>query len=81
MSLADDLENEEIYSKPQSLFCGVCKLLTTLSEKEVELLQSKMNDQLVTHMALSRILKKNGYNISDGVMGRHRRGLCVRPNG
>jgi hypothetical protein len=56
-------------------------LLTTLSEKEVELLQSKMNDQLVTHMALSRILKKNGYNISDGVMGRHRRGLCVRPNG
>ena len=76
MGLLDDLSNVEAFGKAQSLFCGVCTLLAELSPAERDLLQTRMAEPKVSHMALSRILKENGYHISDGVMGRHRRGVC-----
>ena len=76
MGLLDDLSNAESFGKAQSLFCGVCTLLGELPEAERAALLKRMAEPRVSHMALSRILKENGYNISDGVMGRHRRGVC-----
>lgn len=78
MSLADDLAKDDSFVKVQSLFCGVCQLLEKLPQEESVLLQKRMSDPLITHMSLSRVLRNNGYNISDGVMGRHRRGSCTR---
>jgi hypothetical protein len=76
MGLLDDLSNVEAFGKAQSLFCGVCTLLGELSVEERELLTKRMAEPKVSHTALSRILKENGYPISDGVIGRHRRGIC-----
>ena len=76
MGLLDDLSNVESFGKAQSNYCGVCTLLGDLPKDESKLLHERMADAKVSHTALSRILKENGYNISDGVMGRHRRGVC-----
>lgn len=76
MGLLDDLSNVEAFGKAQSLFCGVCTLLGELPEAEREALTTVMAKPKVSHTALSKILKENGYPISDGVVGRHRRGVC-----
>jgi hypothetical protein len=76
MGLLDDLSNVEAFGKAQSLFCGVCTLLGELPEAEREALTATMARPKVSHTALSKVLKENGHNISDGVMGRHRRGVC-----
>lgn len=77
MGLLDDLSNVESFGKVQSLYCGMCKLLKELPTNEREALDERMKDERIGHALLSRILKQNGYNISDGVIGRHRRGLCT----
>lgn len=77
MGLLDDLADAEAFRKAQSLFCGVCVLLKELPPAESKLLEQRMADPLIGHTALSRVLKSNGHNISDGVLGRHRRGLCT----
>lgn len=76
MGLLDDLSNAEAFGKVQSLYCGVCSLLGELPQAERESLIKRMAEPKISHTALSRILKENGYPISDGVMGRHRRGIC-----
>jgi len=76
MGLLDDLSDAKSFGKAQSLFCSVCTLLAQLPKEESTLLARHMKDSKIGHIALSRILKKNGYEISDGVIGRHRRGLC-----
>jgi hypothetical protein len=76
MGLLDDLSNVESFGKAQSLFCGVCTLLGELPEAEREALIATMAKPKIGHTALSKLLKENGYNISDGVVGRHRRGVC-----
>jgi|LakMenEpi05Aug10_1017310.scaffolds.fasta_scaffold13302_2 hypothetical protein len=76
MGLLDDLSNVESFGKAQSLFCGVCTLLGELPQAECDALVATMAKPKVSHTALSKLLKENGYNISDGVMGRHRRGVC-----
>ena len=76
MGLLDDLSNVEAFGKAQSLFCGVCTLLGELPQAERNALVATMARPKVSHTALSKILKENGYAISDGVVGRHRRGVC-----
>jgi hypothetical protein len=76
MGLLDDLSNVESFGKAQSLFCGVCTLLGELPQAERDALTKVMAQPKVSHTALSRVLKENGHNISDGVVGRHRRGVC-----
>lgn len=76
MGLLDDLSNVEAFGKAQSLFCGVCTLLGELPEAERDALVAAMAKPKVSHTALSKLLKENGYPISDGVVGRHRRGVC-----
>ena len=76
MGLLDDLTNDSSFGKAQSHYCGVCTLLTTLSKEESKALQMRIDDNSIPHTSLSRVLKNNGYNISDGVLGRHRNKGC-----
>ena len=77
MGLLDDLSNVQAFGKAQSLFCAVCCLLGELPDIEREALIKSMAQPKIGHTTLSRVLKENGYNISDGVIGRHRRGMCT----
>lgn len=76
MGLLDDLSDDLSFGKAQSLFCGVCSLLKELPKAEAQALEKRLNQDNITHTGISQVLKKNGINISDGVIGRHRRKIC-----
>ena len=76
MALLEDLLSDNNFPKPTRATCSVCDLLKTLSDKEKSALEARMGDKKITHTALVRVLKANNINISDSVMGRHRRGNC-----
>lgn len=76
MGLLEDLSNESNFPKPQRAWCTVCELLKSLPDKERKVLQERFDDKNITHVALSKVLKQNGINIGDSVIGRHRRGGC-----
>jgi hypothetical protein len=77
MGLLDDLSNVQSFGKAQSLYCAVCTLLGELPDNERDALIKAMAQPKIGHTALSRVLKENGHSISDGVIGRHRRGICT----
>jgi len=76
MGLLDDLTNDGNFPKVVRAWCSVCMLLKELPEKESKALQARFNDKNITHVALSKVLKQNGIDIGDSVIGRHRRGGC-----
>lgn len=76
MGLLEDLQNEGNFPRPLRAFCSICELLKKVTDKERTILQARLDDSKVTHTALSRVLRANDYNISDSVIGRHRRGSC-----
>ena len=76
MGLLEDLQNEGNFPKAARATCSVCNVLRTLPEKESKALQARLTDKNIGHTALCRVLRANNINISDSVMGRHRRGVC-----
>ena len=76
MGLLEDLGNESNFPKPRRAWCSVCTLLNELNDKERAALQQRLDDKNVTHISLSTVLKNNGYEIGDSVVGRHRRKIC-----
>lgn len=76
MGLLEDLQDSKNFPKPIRATCSVCNLLKKLSAKEAEALQARLSDNKITHAALVRVLKANDIQISDSVLGRHRRGVC-----
>lgn len=76
MGLIDDLSDNSNFAIPKRAWCSVCELLKTLNKAELVALSDRLNDKNITHIAISTVLKKNGYNISDQTVGRHRRGTC-----
>lgn len=76
MGLLEDLQNEGNFPKATRATCSVCNLIKSLPEKESKILQARMTDTNIGHTALCRVLRANQINISDSVMGRHRRGVC-----
>jgi ActR/RegA family two-component response regulator len=76
MGLLEDLGNESNFPKTKRAWCSVCELFSDLTDKEAEMLKARMSLKHITHVAISEVLKKNGYEISDSTIGRHRRGVC-----
>ena len=77
MGLLDDLKDEANFPRPVRAWCSVCSLLLDLPEAESKLLQERFENKNITHIALASVLKANGYDISDSVIGRHRRKVCA----
>lgn len=76
MGLLDDLSDDNSFGKAQSLFCGVCRILAELPKAESELLKKRLEDKKISHTNISKVLKKNDIQLSDSVIGRHRRKVC-----
>jgi hypothetical protein len=76
MGLLEDLGNESNFPKTKRAWCSVCEVIKSLSTKEAELLHARMTTKAISHVALSDVLRKNGHDISDSTVGRHRRGVC-----
>jgi hypothetical protein len=77
VGLLEDLKNEANFPTSRRAFCSVCALLQGLPKVESSLLQERFDDKHVSHIALSKVLRENGYSISDSVIGRHRRKVCA----
>ena len=76
MGLLEDLGNESNFKAARRSWCSVCLLLTTIDKEEAKALTERLKDKHVANTALSRVLKANGHEISDGTLSRHRRGEC-----
>jgi hypothetical protein len=81
MSLSDRLSSAQLDAK--NLFCKIGNLLQgdNLSAKDREQLETALNTPLtdskrITNAALARLLREEGYDISDSSMDRHRRKDC-----
>lgn len=76
MGLLDDLKDESNFPRPARAWCSVCTLVQELPKAESALLQERFENKNITHIALASVLKANGYDISESVIGRHRRKVC-----
>jgi hypothetical protein len=76
VGLLEDLGDESNFPKSKRAWCSVCEALKTLSPAEAKILVERLNNKSITHVSLSIVLKKNGFDISDSTIGRHRRGVC-----
>lgn len=77
MGLLEDLKNEANFPSARRALCSVCSVMQGLPKAEATLLQERFDDKLVSHIALAKVLRNNGYSISDSVIGRHRRKVCA----
>jgi hypothetical protein len=82
MSLSDRLKNASANSK--SIVCKVGKLLHTdqLSQKDKDYLLTVLDvpetdPTRVTNASLARVLREEGFDISDSSVDRHRRKDCA----
>ena len=77
MGLLDDLNNPNNFPHSSRGKCTFCTFLETLNGKEKMTLEVHVANKNITSSSLSRVLKNNGHNISEGVISRHRRGDCA----
>jgi type III secretory pathway lipoprotein EscJ len=81
MSLAARLS--EMQANPKIIYCKVGKLIHgTLSQEEADQLQSLINAPeisatRISNADLARVLREEGYDISNSAMDRHRRNECA----
>lgn len=75
MSLRERLIIEKGGSN-QGLHCSVAILLRTLTGADLEDLQAALADDQVSHAALERGIKAEGWFVGTGSIGKHRRGDC-----
>lgn len=76
MGLLEDLNEEGNFPSIRRAWCSVCELIKTLSAEEQIALTARLDNKNITHTSLSQVLKKNGHDISDSTIGRHRRKIC-----
>ena len=69
MTLLDDLETVA----RSSYSCSIKRVLKQLSTKEAEALSKLIDDPDTSPTSLSRVLTKNGFDISRQTIHRHRR--------
>ena len=82
MGLLDDLKDKDNFVHSSRGKCTFCTFLETLTNKEeAKLIAERVADKNITSSSLSRVLRKNGYNLSEGVVSRHRRGECLGSRG
>ena len=76
MGLLEDLGDESNFPVTRRAWCTVCEMFKKVSPEEAKILEERFANKAITHVSLSIVLRKNGFDISDGTIGRHRRGLC-----
>lgn len=76
MGLLEDLSDESKFPKQVRAWCSVCTEIEKMNEQERKALLLRFEDKNISHIALSKVLRANGIDLSDSVIGRHRRGVC-----
>lgn len=76
MGLLDDLKDDNKLADQKRSVCTVCKLIKSLAKPEQAALLSRMDDPEISHASISRVLRANGYNVTQGTLARHRNKGC-----
>ncbi len=75
VGLLDDIAKE---SRPAPVSCSVALVLADLADPERAELEAALADQVAyTHTAITRVLKRRGYDMHDKRVAAHRKGACV----
>ena len=81
MSLSDKLSSAKTSSIVKLCKIGNLLVLSDLSEKDKQnlkevLVTNQSDSSFISNSALGRILREEGYDISNSAVDRHRRGDC-----
>lgn len=75
MGLLDDIASE---SRPTPTVCSVAVVLADMDPKDRNDLEAALADQVTyTHTAITRVLRRRGYDMHDKRVANHRRGQCA----
>lgn len=75
MGLLDEIAKE---SRPAPVSCSVAMVLDDLPDAERAELEAALDDQVAyTHTAITRVLKRRGYDMHEKRVAAHRKGSCV----
>lgn len=75
MGLADTLK-DEIKDAPKNAICSISKAKEKMNKEDVETLESVLYDRDVKASTLGRALRKEGIDITETTITRHRNGKC-----
>lgn len=74
MGLLDDIRAE---SQAKPTVCTIAKVLAELEPKDRADLEMALDDEAVTHTAITRVLTRQGFNMHDKRVANHRNGSCA----
>ena len=70
------LQDDSNFIRNKGNTCSFCELLLILDKEEAKLLNERLSNRSITGASISKVLRDNGYKITEGVVQRHRRGGC-----
>ena len=75
MALADSLK-EAAESAPKNAVCSVFKIKQAMNKEDLATFESVLYDREIKASVLERALKKEGIDLQQGTITRHRNGWC-----
>ena len=75
MSLADSLK-AQIDIAPKNAVCSIAKAKEKMTKEDIKVLDASLYDRSIKATVLGRALSKEGIDISEGTITRHRNGRC-----
>jgi len=75
MALADTLK-DAIKAAPKNVVCSVTKAKETMEKEDILTLDIALYDRNIKASVLGRALRKEGIDITEGTITRHRNGWC-----
>lgn len=75
MALADTLK-EAVKAAPKNVVCSVTKAKENMDKDDILTLEHALYDRNIKASVLGRALRKEGIDITEGTITRHRNGWC-----
>jgi selenophosphate synthetase-related protein len=75
MALADALKKETDIA-PRNSICSIAKAVQTMKPEDITTLNKVLYDRNIKASVLGRALRKEGIDISETTITRHRNGWC-----
>lgn len=75
MALADTLK-DAIKAAPKNVVCSVTKAKENMTKEDIATLDIALYDRNIKASVLGRALRKEGIDITEGTITRHRNGWC-----
>lgn len=75
MALADTLK-DAIKAAPKNVICSVTKAKENMDKDDILTLEHALYDRNIKASVLGRALRKEGIDITEGTITRHRNGWC-----